>query len=149
MINLSRQNPQLQAAKPSQPYPQTKQRPCTLQLAAAATQKTTQTDPQPTSQSCSRAPALSYAPDTSKKQKLLRPALEKDPDDHHIAEILAQALMARGADVEALALAQRIVKERNRNKQTRAHTRKDALTAHRFRSRLRQALPGCSSSQAS
>jgi predicted Zn-dependent protease len=43
-------------------------------------------------------------------EALLRPLLEKYPDDHHIAEALAQALLARGAAVEAVGFAQRVVK---------------------------------------
>jgi tetratricopeptide (TPR) repeat protein len=44
-------------------------------------------------------------------EALLRPLLEKYPDDHHVAEALAQALLARGAAVEAVGFAQRVVKK--------------------------------------
>ena len=44
-------------------------------------------------------------------EALLRPLLEDHPDDHHVAEALAQALLARGAAVEAVGFAQRIVKQ--------------------------------------
>ena len=44
-------------------------------------------------------------------EALLRPLIEKHPDDHHVAEALAQALLARGAAVEAVGFAQRIVKK--------------------------------------
>jgi len=44
-------------------------------------------------------------------EALLRPLLEKYPEDHHIAETLAQALLARGAAVEAVGFAQRVVKK--------------------------------------
>ncbi|HET8938128.1 MAG TPA: tetratricopeptide repeat protein [Polyangiales bacterium] len=45
-------------------------------------------------------------------EAVLRPLLEKNPDDYHVAEVMAQALLARGAAVEAVGLAQRIVKKR-------------------------------------
>lgn len=45
-------------------------------------------------------------------EAVLRPLLDKNPDDYHVAEVMAQALLARGAAVEAVALAQRIVKKR-------------------------------------
>jgi tetratricopeptide (TPR) repeat protein len=44
-------------------------------------------------------------------EALLRPLLEKYPDDHHIAEAMAQTLLARGAAVEAVGFAQRVVKK--------------------------------------
>jgi TolA-binding protein len=44
-------------------------------------------------------------------EALLRPYLEKNPDDTHVAEALTQALLARGAAVEAVGIAQRIVKK--------------------------------------
>lgn len=44
-------------------------------------------------------------------EALLRPLLEKYPDDHHVAEALAQTLLARGAAVEAVGFAQKIVKK--------------------------------------
>jgi tetratricopeptide (TPR) repeat protein len=44
-------------------------------------------------------------------EALLRPLLEKYPDDHHVAEAMAQALLARGAAVEAVGFAQKIVKK--------------------------------------
>jgi tetratricopeptide (TPR) repeat protein len=45
-------------------------------------------------------------------EAVLRPLLEKNPDDYHVAEVMAQALLARGAAVEAVGLAQKIVKKR-------------------------------------
>jgi predicted Zn-dependent protease len=44
-------------------------------------------------------------------EALLRPLLDKFADDHHVAEALAQALLARGAAVEAVGFAQKIVKK--------------------------------------
>ena len=44
-------------------------------------------------------------------EALLRPLLEKHPDDHHVAEAMALTLLARGAAVEAVAFAQRAVKK--------------------------------------
>jgi predicted Zn-dependent protease len=44
-------------------------------------------------------------------EALLRPLIETHPDDHHVAEALAQTLLARGAAVEAVGFAQRIVKK--------------------------------------
>ena len=44
-------------------------------------------------------------------EALLRPLLEKYPDDYHVAEAMAQALLARGAAVEAVGFAQRVVKK--------------------------------------
>lgn len=45
-------------------------------------------------------------------EALLRPALEANPNDHHVAEVLAQTLIARGAGIEAVPLVQRIIKKR-------------------------------------
>ncbi|HTU59790.1 MAG TPA: tetratricopeptide repeat protein, partial [Polyangiales bacterium] len=44
-------------------------------------------------------------------EALLRPLFEKYPDDYHVAEAMAQALLARGAAVEAVGFAQRVVKK--------------------------------------
>jgi predicted Zn-dependent protease len=45
-------------------------------------------------------------------EALLQPLLEANPDDHHIAEIMARALLARGDAGKALSLTQRIVRKR-------------------------------------
>jgi hypothetical protein len=45
-------------------------------------------------------------------EALLRPMLDKHPDDPHLSEALAQTLLARGAAVEAVAYAQKSVKKR-------------------------------------
>jgi tetratricopeptide (TPR) repeat protein len=45
-------------------------------------------------------------------EALLRPLLEKHADDQHVSEAMAQALLARGAAVEAVGFAQRVVKQR-------------------------------------
>jgi predicted Zn-dependent protease len=53
-------------------------------------------------------------------EAVLRPLLDKNPDDYHVAEVMAQALLARGAAVEAVGLAQRIVKKRPKRASYRA-----------------------------
>jgi Flp pilus assembly protein TadD len=44
-------------------------------------------------------------------ETMLRPLFEQNPDDHHIAEALAQALIARGGAIEAVSIAQVLVKK--------------------------------------
>lgn len=50
--------------------------------------------------------------DAAGAEAMLKPLLSAHPDDHHVAEVMAQALLARGAAARALPLAQRIVRKR-------------------------------------
>lgn len=52
------------------------------------------------------------AKDPAAAEAVLRPLLEQNPEDHHIAELLVQALIDEKQGSEAAALAQRIIKKR-------------------------------------
>jgi hypothetical protein len=59
-----------------------------------------------------RAWAQLRAKDPASAEALVRPLLERDPDDHHAAEVLAHALLAQSKPREALRYIDQIVRKR-------------------------------------
>lgn len=67
-----------------------------------------------TAQALSAARAELRANDSAAAEALLKPLLAQNPDDHHVAEVMARALLSRGASAPAIRLARRIVRKRPR-----------------------------------